>query len=117
MEQPLPKSPAASAPLVAAPHARWTPTRQRIFLATLAETGSIARAARAAGMSRSSAHRLRARLAGTPFDRAWHRALALHVGRLADPFAPDPLAAPAHPAPAAVPPRPAPAAAATSPGR
>lgn len=72
--------------------ASWTPARQRIFLAALLETGSIARAARAAGMSRSSAHALRQRLPGTPFDLAWGQALRLHAARLADPFAPDPLA-------------------------
>lgn len=71
--------------------AHWTPARQRVFLAALVETGSIARAARAAGMSRSSAHALRNRLTGTPFDYAWSRALELHAARLADPFAPDPL--------------------------
>jgi hypothetical protein len=65
----------------------WTPAKQRIFLAMLLESGSVARAARAAGMSRSSAHRLRQRLAATPFDRAWDRALALHARQIADPFA------------------------------
>lgn len=68
------------------PGAHWTPAKQRIFLAALSETGSVARAARAAGMSRSSAHRLRVRLAGTPFDRTWNHALRLHAHRLADPF-------------------------------
>jgi hypothetical protein len=68
--------------------AHWTPARQRVFLAALVETGSIARAA---GMSRSSAHALRNHLAGTPFDHAWTHALRLHAARLADPFAPDPL--------------------------
>ncbi|WP_227698556.1 terminase small subunit [Sphingomonas hengshuiensis] len=75
------------------PH--WTPARQRIFLAALLETGSVARAARAAGMSRSSAHRLRLRLAGTPFDRAWDQLLAEHARRLANPFGDDALPAPA----------------------
>ena len=89
-----PASPAPAANAAAPPRAQWTPTKQRIFLAALAETGSIARAARAAGMSRSSAHRLRARLAGTPFDRAWNQALAVHARRLADPFGPDLLAPP-----------------------
>lgn len=70
----------------------WTPARQRIFLTALVETGSIARAARAAGMSRSSAHALRNRLAGTPFDHHWSHALKLHAARFANPFAPDPLA-------------------------
>lgn len=72
--------------------ARWTPAKQRVFLAALVETGSIARSARAAGMSRSSAHALRIRLTGTPFDYAWSRALELHAERRADPFGPDPLA-------------------------
>ena len=83
-----PDAPPPAAPPVAPPlRAQWTPARQRIFLAALVETGSVARAARAAGMSRSSAHRLRQRLADTPFDRAWDQALALHARRLADPFA------------------------------
>ncbi|MDB5680043.1 LysR family transcriptional regulator [Sphingomonas bacterium] len=73
-----------------APRAHWTPAKQRIFLAALLDSGSVAHAARAAGMSRSSAHRLRARLAGTPFDRVWGQALAEHARRLADPFA-DPV--------------------------
>lgn len=79
-----PAPPAAAAPPI---RACWTPARQRIFLAALLETGSVARAARAAGMSRSSAHRLRERLAGTPFDRTWDRALIQHEHRLTDPFA------------------------------
>lgn len=87
-----PDQPTPLAPSPARNH--WTPARQRIFLAALVETGSIARAARAAGMSRSSAHALRNRLAGTPFYHAWNRARQLHAARLADPFAPDPLAPP-----------------------
>ncbi len=71
--------------------AHWTPAKRSIFLAALVETGNIARSARAAGMSRSNAHALRNRLAGTPFDHARARALKLHAARLADPFAPDPL--------------------------
>ena len=67
--------------------AHWTPAKQRIFLAALMETGSVARAARAAGMSRSGAHRLRRRLAGTPFDRTWTAALQRHAAALADPIA------------------------------
>ncbi|QDX26702.1 LysR family transcriptional regulator [Sphingomonas suaedae] len=83
-----PDQPTAAAPA----RNHWTPARQRIFLTALVETGSIARAARAAGMSRSSAHALRNRLTGTPFDHHWSHALRLHAARLADPFAPDPLA-------------------------
>lgn len=80
--QPTPAAPARS---------HWTPAKQRVFLTALVETGSVARAARAAGMSRSSAHALRNRLTGTPFDHHWSHALKLHAARLADPFAPDPL--------------------------
>lgn len=94
--------PAASGPSrPAAPpvRAQWTPAKQRIFITALLETGSVARAAKAAGMSRSSAHRLRNRLAGTPFDRLWDHALAHHARRMADPFASEPQAgAPASPA-------------------
>ncbi|AQR74884.1 hypothetical protein [Sphingomonas sp. LM7] len=71
------------------PRGQWTPARQRIFLAALLETGSVAQAARAAGMSQSSAHGLRQRLAGTPFDRGWDQALAVYARRMADPFASD----------------------------
>ncbi|KMS56711.1 hypothetical protein [Sphingobium cupriresistens] len=78
MEQ-KPASPAA--------RAHWTPARQRLFLTTLFECGSVARAARAAGMSPSSAHRLRRRLAGTAFDRDWSHALTLYARALADPIA------------------------------
>lgn len=66
--------------------AHWTPAKQRIFLAALLETGNVTRASRAAGMTRSSAQRLRHRLTGTPFDCGWDQALALHRERLADPF-------------------------------
>ncbi|MEO6152862.1 MAG: hypothetical protein ABIT09_03720 [Croceibacterium sp.] len=41
------------------------------FLQQLAATHSVAGAARSVGMSRQSAYRLRARLKGQPFDRAW----------------------------------------------
>ncbi len=92
MDQPTPKP----------PRALWTPARQRIFLSALLETGSVTRAAQAAEMTRSSAQRLRLRLAGTPFDRTWDQVLAEHRRRLADPFgsaaaapSPEPAASPA----------------------
>ncbi|HUQ14282.1 MAG TPA: LysR family transcriptional regulator [Novosphingobium sp.] len=56
---------------------QWTPLRQRAFLRALSVTGDVARAARTAGMSRQSAYRLRARLAGRGFDQAWTLALRL----------------------------------------
>lgn len=40
---------------------RWTPLRVAAFLAALDATGSVGAAARAAGMSRQSAYRLRTR--------------------------------------------------------
>lgn len=72
---------------IPSPRAHWTPAKQRIFLAALLDTGSIARAAAAAGMSRSSARRLRQRLAGTAFDRQWDQCLAAFAAGFADPFA------------------------------
>ncbi|MBB3983578.1 hypothetical protein GGR44_003269 [Sphingobium fontiphilum] len=90
-QHPTPTPPAPAAP-TPPDRARWTPERQRLFLAALLATGNVTQAARAAGMSRASAHRLRRRLRGTPFDRTWDRALALNAQRLADPFAPDPRA-------------------------
>jgi len=44
----------------------------------LLQTGSVRHAARAVGLSPSSAHRLRRRLAGTEFDRNWEEALLLY---------------------------------------
>jgi hypothetical protein len=44
------------------------------FLRCLVATQSVAEAARAVGMSRQSAYRLRARLKGEPFDIAWETA-------------------------------------------
>ncbi|MES2175561.1 MAG: LysR family transcriptional regulator [Pseudomonadota bacterium] len=75
---PNPPAPTATHPV------RWTPEKQRLFLAGLLATGNVTQAARAAGMSPASAHRLRRRLAGTPFDRTWAKALALHAQSLAD---------------------------------
>ena len=49
----------------------WTPARQRLFLRVLAELGSVAKAARAAGMSPRSAYALRARPGAESFAEAW----------------------------------------------
>jgi hypothetical protein len=68
---------------------KWTPARQRIFLAALLETGCVTRAAHAAGMARSSANRLRRKLAGKPFDRDWQAVLDMHAAGLADPLRAD----------------------------
>ncbi|OBX19184.1 hypothetical protein A9995_08620 [Erythrobacter sp. QSSC1-22B] len=53
---------------------RWTTARQVAFLTALADTHSVVEAARIAGMSRQSAYRLRTRLRGQPFARAWDAA-------------------------------------------
>ncbi|WP_420145123.1 LysR family transcriptional regulator [Sphingobium sp.] len=85
-----PSPAAAQAASIPSP-ARWTPpARQRLFLTALLDSGNVSHAARAVGMSRSSAHRLRQRLAGTTFDRTWEQALVLHAGRMGDSFA-DPM--------------------------
>ncbi len=67
--------------------ARWTRSRMVQFLQELAETHSIASAARAVGVSRQAAYRLKARQRGEPFDIAWETALqdgydALHQAAL-----------------------------------
>ena len=55
--------------------------RQIDFLAVLARTRSVTRAARAVGMSREGAHRLRNRAPDGLFAAAWDRALG--AGRTA----------------------------------
>lgn len=57
---------------------RWTPLRVGVFLATLEASGSVGAAVRAAGMSRQSAYRLRAR--HPDIAKAW--ALAERAGRV-----------------------------------
>ena len=53
----------------------WTIRRQLAFLDTLARTGSVTAAARAAGMSRESAYRLRRRNFAALFAASWDRAV------------------------------------------
>ncbi|MEG8222195.1 LysR family transcriptional regulator [Sphingomonas sp. HH69] len=86
-------------PPALASRAHWTPAKQRRFLVALLETGTVAAAARSVGMSPTSAHRLRRRLAGTMFDQSWDWALAHYAQGLADPFAPDPPPVAQPPAP------------------
>nr|WP_298930539.1 hypothetical protein [uncultured Erythrobacter sp.] len=52
-------------------HDGWTLAKQAMFLRQLSATHSVTEAARAAGMTRQSAYRLRSRLKGKPFDLAW----------------------------------------------
>jgi hypothetical protein len=53
---------------------RWTKKKMADFLRMLAATQSVSAAARSVGMSRQSAHKLRNRLKGQPFDIAWEAA-------------------------------------------
>lgn len=82
---PDPAPPTASGTaLVLMRHDGWTPARQALFLRVLAATGNVSAAAREAGMTRQSAYKLRARLAGEPFDLAWQAAFACQYDRLAE---------------------------------
>jgi len=58
----------------------WTVERQIGFLAALARTRCVTRAAASVGMSRESAYRLRAREDRALFAALWVRALAPDVG-------------------------------------
>jgi hypothetical protein len=60
--------------------AGWSAERQRLFLETLAETGSVHLAAAGARLSARSAYRLRAR--SPAFATAWNAAQQIAVGRL-----------------------------------
>ena len=53
---------------------RWNKYKMAEFLRQLAATHSVTAAARAVGMSRRSAYKLRTRLKGQPFDIAWETA-------------------------------------------
>ena len=53
----------------------WTPERQAHFIGMLAQTRSVLAAARAVGMGRESAYRLRARPGAAGFAAAWDAAL------------------------------------------
>ena len=55
----------------------WTTMKARVFLGALADHGRVSEAARAVGMSRQSAYRLRERLGESGlFARGWDLALA-----------------------------------------
>lgn len=53
----------------------WVPERQRTFIATLAHSGCVTSAARAAGMGVTSAYALRRRRGAASFAAAWDKAL------------------------------------------
>lgn len=58
----------------------WTARRQAVFLGYLAETGSVAEAARRVGMARETAYRLRTRPGAESFAAAWDVALGKGKG-------------------------------------
>jgi hypothetical protein len=62
----------------------WTVERQQAFIAALAETGSVRRAAEAAGMSYSSAYQLRKARGATSFIKAWDAAISTGVSHIYD---------------------------------
>ena len=62
----------------------WTPEKQAEFLRQLASTHNVAEAARAVGMTRQSAYKLRNRLKGEPFDIAWAAAFRRKYDALAE---------------------------------
>lgn len=64
--------------------AQWTQERQVTFLRALAAMQSVTRAAREVGMTRQSAYKLRTRLKGEPFDKAWDAAVQCGLDLLAD---------------------------------
>ncbi len=53
----------------------WTPLKQAEFIGLLAQTGSVAEAARELGMTRETAYRLRRRKWSESFVAAWDAAL------------------------------------------
>lgn len=65
-------------------HDGWTPARQAEFLRELAASHCVSTAARAVGMGRQSAYKLRNRLKGEPFDVAWHAAFRQQYDALAE---------------------------------
>lgn len=62
----------------------WTRARMVAFLRELAASRSVAFAARSVGMSRQGAYKLRRRMQGTRFARAWQAALAFRPEALAE---------------------------------
>ena len=60
-------------------HDGWTEEKQRRFIEALADTGLVSHSAKAVGMSRESANRLRRSPHGAAFARAWDAA-RLHSG-------------------------------------
>ena len=75
---------AASGPQATRTAQGWTRERQAEFLRRLAASHCVASSAKAVGMSRQSAYRLRNRLKGEPFDIAWACAFRRQFDALAE---------------------------------
>ena len=71
-------------PARAVRHDGWTAEKKRMFLETLADTGVVADACRASGMSRDAAYAYRRRASGRAFALAWNAALLLARARVSD---------------------------------
>jgi hypothetical protein len=73
---PSPRIPAFHAVPVRIRKDGWTPLKQAEFIGHLAETRCVATAARAVGMRRETAYRLRSRAGAESFCAAWDAALS-----------------------------------------
>ena len=71
---PAPAPPVSRKPRRCTADYRWTQPKVVAFLEALSQCGQVAEAARAVGMSRTSAYRLRARMASARFDAAFEGA-------------------------------------------
>jgi len=65
-------------------HDGWTPERQKAFIAALADTGSVTRAAAMVNMAQVNCYTLRRAAGAESFRRAWEAALDFGVARLKD---------------------------------
>ena len=77
-------APAADSSAPRSRHDGLTAERQRIFLETLAATGSVGRAAKACGLSRQALYTHRKRADVPAFREAWEVALSCAINRLGD---------------------------------
>lgn len=65
-------------------HDGWTPERQRAFIAALADTGCVDRAARMVNMAQTNCYALRRAPGAEEFRRAWEAALDCGLLRMKD---------------------------------
>jgi len=65
-------------------HDGWTPERQKAFIAALADTGSVSRAAAMVNMAQPNCYTLRRAPGAESFRRAWEAALDFGIARLKD---------------------------------